>query len=282
MSTHKSFYKLIDTYGGVLDPSVQEPPFDHLCKMALSAARAMKDAINKRSDILWPLGDVRIELVANFGFNAFTHYDDKEEGIAIYAGLYFLLLDLSAILWANPAFLRRTHPTQLKRHEIDFYKEVVSHLSEDFTWKGSMYFQPPTEDRARRAYSMALTAFLFICAHEAGHLVRVHIPYLQGTKEMHSSGLFELNNKLRLTGSSLQQLEIDPDLYAARAIIDSAFTTWNLGRTFPIDLRNSRGGRMLYLTDILAGLALAFFCMDISSTDSSLKTESTHPVPAIR
>lgn len=283
MTSHESFNRIVRDSGGILDTSSHPPPFYELTEMSFSTLNQIKDSINKDSNILWPLGDLKNAIVSNPTFNAFAHHDDGEEGIAVYCGLFYLLIDLSCMLWSHSSFLKRTHPTNIKEKNLSIFVERIKPLRTELIWDGPMGVYPTNQERAFRAINTAITAYLFVCFHEVGHLVRAHIPYLQQFSNTKLNTLLEHNNILNIASSSaIQQLEIDADLYAGRLLADCALTTWNLGSIFPIAFPVDRGKLPLYLTDIFIGFALAFFCMDIPSFDVKLKTNSTHPVPAVR
>jgi hypothetical protein len=92
-----------------------------LFEMSQSTVQQIRDGINKRSDLLWPLGDIKIEVVSNPTFNAFAHHDQGQEGIAVFFGLFYLLFDLSSMLWSHSAFLARTHPTKNNQRDLRNY-----------------------------------------------------------------------------------------------------------------------------------------------------------------
>ena len=135
MPSHESFYRAVKEAGGVLKSSTQKPPFDWLSEMALSISQQIKDTINKRSDILWPLGDIKNELVSNSTFNAFAHHDQGQEGIAVYSGLFYLLFDLSSALWSHSSFLKRTHPTKNNAEDISVLIERMSPIRNAYVWR---------------------------------------------------------------------------------------------------------------------------------------------------
>lgn len=283
MTSHESFYRIVKKSGGILDTTAHPPPFYELSEMSFSAINQIKDSINKNSNILWPLGDLKTAIVSNPTFNAFAHHDEGEEGIAVYCGLFYLLLDLSCMLWSHSSFLKRTHPIKTNEKDLSIFIEHIRPLRAELVWNGPMGVYPTNQERAFRAVNTAITAYLFVCFHEVGHLVRAHIPYLQQFSNQKLNTLQEHNNRLDIANSNaIQKLEIDADLYAARLLADCALTTWNLGSIFPIAFPVNRCKLQLYLNDIFIGFALAFFCMDIPSRDSNLQTNTTHPVPAMR
>jgi hypothetical protein len=283
MSSHESFYRTVKEAGGVLDPSAQVPPLDWVCDVSRSTVEQMRDSINKRSDILWPLGDIRTELVSNPTFNAFAHHDQGDEGIAVFSGLFLLLFDLSCMLWSHSAFLKQTHPTENNHKDLSVFIERVSPLLTELVWDGPMGIYTTDQERAASALNTTLTAYIFVCLHEVGHLVRAHIPYLQHHTTIRLHTLLEHKNSLAVSGSTaFQTLEVDADVHAARSIVDLALTTWNMGYIFSINFPITRGTLSLYVTDLLIGIALAFFCMDIPSRDSKLQSAGTHPMPVVR
>lgn len=283
MSSHDSFYRTIKEAGGILDPSTQPSPYDFLSSISKSILGEIKDGINNKSDILWPLGDIRHEIVSNQNFNAFAHQENGQEGIAVFSGLFYLLFDLSSTLWSHSAFLTRTHPTNNNAKEINICKERVGLLQKSLIWEGPMGVYTTDKERIFRAFNTTVTAYSFICLHEVGHLVKAHIPYLQAKTKVNFSTLFECNIDLFISNSNtIQKLETDADKYASRTLIDLALTTWNMGHTFPLDFSINRDELPLYILDILIGFSLAFFCMDIASCNSKLQSNSTHPSPAIR
>ena len=283
MAEHESFYRYVEARGGVLDSTLMPPPMDRIHVAPKAITQQIVDGINKRPDFLWPVGNIAIEIVLNAGFNAFAHHDQGEEGIAIYAGLLGLLFELSGTPWSHSDFLKRTHPTKLKSGESQDIAAMIQRVLIGRAGKGPAGTAPTDEERSYRASNIAITAFCFICLHEIGHLVRAHIPYLGQKSGLQIHTLLENNNELAIAKcSAIQMLEVDADLYAARAIADFALTTWKMGRIFPQNFPIPRGDLPLYITDIFMGMALAFFCMDIGSRDGTLESETSHPVPAVR
>jgi len=284
MPTHASFYRAVKDAGGPLAPSSEPPPLDKLSEMALSAATRTRDSINQRSNILFPLGNVEVALVDNAAFNAFAHHDDGQEGIAVFAGLFYMLCDLSFAMWSHPTFLRTTHPLTESSISLASIRQRASALRGSRTWTGLMVVVPK-QDRQRvfRAINTAMTAFLFVVFHETGHLVRAHIPYMGELSGSNVNLLLENSENIPLVGNDVfRLLEIDADIYAAKAVADCALTTWNMGRLFPFNYPLDRGTLEDYVADVAMGLSLAFFCMDLGSRNLDLLPESSHPSPGVR
>src|SRR4051794_1771134 len=70
-SSHESFYQVLKEYGGTIVSSNQPSHLKTLSEFAISTAETIRDGINQQRDILWPLGDIKVEFVSNSAFNAF-------------------------------------------------------------------------------------------------------------------------------------------------------------------------------------------------------------------
>jgi hypothetical protein len=186
------------------------------------------------------------------------------------------------MLWSHSKFLKRTHRTNTNEKELNIFLERIRPLRNGYAWNGIMGVYPKG-DRALRALNTAIAAYTFICFHEVGHLVRAHIPFIHQETNLQLQTLLEHNNSLGVSNfKQIQSLEVDADMYAARAITDFAMTNWNMGLFFPLDIPVNKGEIFTYITDLFIAMALAFFCIDISSRSSSLNSKSTHPPPAVR
>ncbi len=279
MSKYTSFYKVIEEQGGVLDPTTLPSYLQYLARLALNTCTEIRDNINN-SDILYPLGDVRIEIINNDNFNAFAHDDGGYEGLAIYSGLFVRLCELSVSLWSDEGIF--CTPSVGSRAKVVLEKLVADEQIKQWQTFGRKKLSD--KDIAMRRINTALIGFIFIIMHEVGHLVRAHIPFLSRGSTLKLNTLFERNNKIDnvVLIEKLQILEIEADMHAIRAVTDLAMTTWGMDKIFPINFPYSKGDIFQYLLDIYRGVLLAIFSLYPYSMDTELESIGTHPSPGVR
>jgi hypothetical protein len=273
-----SFYEIINKRGGVLEASALSEHNKWMAERLRNLWAKIRDAHNS-SSILYPLGKASFELVRNREVNAFAHYDNGVEGIAIYSGLFQGLVIRSGDLWSERGLL--AHPRIGLRAHSD-----ISHLLDTATferWRKHCEAPLSPDHRIQRCYNTAITAISFVLMHEIGHLLQAHIPFLNRRSSTGVLTLFEQGNSaLVATSQELQHIEVDADDHAMRTIMDLAMTTWRMGRIFPMNFDYPQGDLFAYLVDILRGPALVFFCMDESSVTKNLHSNGSHPVPGVR
>jgi len=279
MSDYNSFYEAVENHGGVLDLANLPTHLQELADFARDCCIQTRNKINA-SKILWPLGDARVEMVNNAGFNAFAHHDNGFEGIAIYSGLFKHLCELSIDLWSGEGLLCsarvgwRANETLLEflpRKDIEQWQTVPKNILDE-------------QHLFQRRINTALTGFFFIFMHEVGHLVKAHIPFLNKRTQFGFKTLFEGDNDMDRICSTqeLQYFEMDADSHAIRGVTDFALTTWGMGKVFPINYPYPKGDIFSYLVDIYRGVILAIFCLDQNSASKELVSHSSHPVPGVR
>ena len=99
-----TFNDAVISQGGVLDTDTLPDELRWIADQTLSLCVQTRDKVNS-SDILYPLGDLQIALVDNDQLNAFAHYNDGKEGIAIYSGLLRKIALRSSDLWTDKGLL---------------------------------------------------------------------------------------------------------------------------------------------------------------------------------
>ena len=273
-----TFNDAVISQGGILDTDTLPEALRWLAEQTMSLCVQSRDRINS-SDILYPLGDLEIALVNNDQLNAFAHYNDGREGIAIYSGLFRKIASRSSQLWSEKGLLGES---KCGARAISMLERLVP--EESITqWKLIRDTPLSDEDKAQRCINTVVTAIHFIFMHEVGHIVQAHIPLLDEKVPIQVQTLFEHSNSDSVMAfAGLQSLEVDADQHAVRAVVDFAMTTWGMGKIYPIDFDYYKGDVFTYLVDIFRGLAVAFFSMDEHSVLKSKNATGSHPVPGVR
>lgn len=261
-----SFYNKIDQLGGLYKLDEQSNIF---YKYIDSLNNQIVEKVNN-TDYLFPLGKVEIKIIQNNNFNAFAHYDNGVENIAVFSGLINFLDDISNLLYSNQNPSKET-------------LNLVQITLKNLKWNYPLNIFPKEKENIILAQQTKLIAYYFILKHEIGHIVHSHIPFIQIEKKVNLNFLFEIENESEITlGNLAQKLELDADRFAIRAVLDNALTTWNLGKIFPININYEKFTKEQYLRMILNAVIMVFFCMDIPSKSDKLISTSNHPVPLVR
>ena len=238
------------------------------------------------------IAGIYANMVDSLELNALAYADDHHEIIGLNAGAALILPHISNWILAhrnvfpdigNPTDERIPEPFDLS--VLSMSGKVRSIDSIAVSW---LSVGPKDQARSKYAVYIALQAWNFLVAHELGHIVRCHIPYLLKKHNFASLSLLEFG----CPGVSEQKrsvrrvLEADADGFAGRVVAGSPIRDGLDGAKFCAlgeYAENFDWGWPEVYRSWIRAIGLLFQIMSVTdhrlSFDSS---ERTHPYPDVR
>lgn len=269
MKRDEKFNETFVAYGGRLKRDECDPELVKILEDWLGFFRNIISEGQKGKEFI--TGDIIIDYVGNPSVNAIATQSGRQEYVGLFLGATMFLYDAFAVLVTQPnVFEGSGHSSAVPAKET-IKKLLTRPHPHRFLDVGDTLDQT----RWKLAQSATMITQFFLFGHEVGHLIYGHLRYLMAQSSANELVEFPAA-ALDSNASQIRRvLEFDADMHGS---IVSLNWWGRLSEQSDQDLRF--GQSTFYMWGF--SLGIMFRLMDQFTTQPSVETSSTHPMPDIR